>query len=114
MPKGITEDILKQFIETQSREQGNFVNLILNYNQKSKGYQCLVYFSIEESAKKAVEFFNRIDINDLKLIAEFIRPHTKKDSNENSPMAAGIKFNFKDDAPKNSEEKKNNIRLLFW
>ena len=110
----MTEDILIQFIENKSREQGNFVNLKMSYNEKSKGYQCLVYFSTEESAKKAVEFFNRIDINDLKLIAEFIRPHTKKDSNENSPMAAGIKFNFKDDAPKNSEEKKNNIRLLFW
>ena len=101
LPPGISEDNLKQFIETQCRVQGKFNSIDLNYKQKKKKYICLAYFGAEENAKKAVEIFNKIEIDDLKLIAEYIvkQPDITNVSNEKPPMESGIKF-------KNKEEKK--------
>ena len=94
-----TENDLKEFIEIHSKKFGNFQSIKLNYNMMHNAYQCFINFTVEESGKNAVDFFNHIEVDDLAIKAELRKPNLK----ENPLMASGIKFKIKEGK---SDEKK--------
>ena len=106
---GYTDKHLKDFIETQSKEIGQFLSCELNYNEKEEDFHCFVNYSSPKFAKKAAEFFNKIDIDDLSLKAEYTMAakyseiknkntnSAEKLKSEHSPMASGIVFKKTDE-----------------
>ena len=116
LPPGTTEDHVEEFLKKKSRENGEFHSLKLSFNEKYKKYQCFINFLSEKSANRAVDFFNRIDLGNLKLKleAKFRQPEKTNDQNINPLLESDSKFKSKSDLNSESlrSEKKNPLLTL--
>ena len=95
LPPGITKEHLEEFFTMKSKEViGEFHSLKLTLNQKYNNHQCFVNFLSEKSAKSAVDFFKKIDLEkmNLNLEVKYREPEKNTDPNQNPLLNAELKL----------------------
>ena len=108
LPPDITKENLEEYLTVKSKEIGEFHSLKLDKNEKYKNYQCYINFLSEKCANKAVSFFNRVELSNLKLEAKFRQAEKINDKNQNPLLSSDLKFK---DKPRSSSQSRRNEKI---
>ena len=77
-------------------------------NEKYKNYQCFINFLSEKCANKAVSFFNRVELSNLKLEAKIRQAEKINEKNQNPLLSSDLKFK---DKPRSSSQIRKNEKI---